>query len=78
MNETRNNMDSQRLEARTRRNTNENYRKQVLTMLAKGERIRGSFDAEVYIQVRRNGRIDIYTSAVDDSLPLSKEILVSL
>ena len=56
---------------------NEGFRKQIQTMQSKGERLRHKFDAEVYIQIRRKGKVYIYTSSMRDNWPLTQECLVS-
>lgn len=72
------NMDSQCLEARINRRLNEGFRKQTCTMLLKGERLRKTFEAEVYIQIRRKGKFYIYTSTTDESWPASRGALVRM
>ena len=60
------------------RRSTENFRRQIRTMLQKGERIRSSFEADVYIQVRRNGKIYIYKSSQEGLWPLNKTALVGI
>lgn len=59
---------------------NENFRRQNLTYAEKGNRLRKDFGADVFILVRRKGKLTIYTSrnSLDDpQWPLRPEEIAS-
>ena len=47
---------------------NENFRRQTLTLAKKGNRLKEAYDADVFILVRRKGKLTVYTSceSLDD------------
>jgi hypothetical protein len=54
----------------------ENFRRQILTFRAKGDTLRGKFGADVFVLVRRKGKLMVYTSrnSLDDpQWPLQPE-----
>ena len=66
----------QRSLSRSKRATNENFRKQKETFLEKANRLKRNFDADCYILIRRNGRFYIYTSTNQPSWPPNPQDLV--
>ncbi|OCK90182.1 uncharacterized protein K441DRAFT_666611 [Cenococcum geophilum 1.58] len=59
----------QRSLPRSKRATNENFRKQKETFLQKANRLKRDYDADCYILIRRNGRFYTYTSIDQPSWP---------
>lgn len=56
----------------------ENFRRQILTFEAKGDKLREDFGADVFVLVRRKGRIRVYTSRKslsDSEWPLPREAI---
>jgi len=47
----------------------EKFRRQILTFEAKGEKLRENFGADVFVLVRRKGRVRVYTSRKSLSNP---------
>ena len=66
----------QRSLSKSKRATNENFRKQKETFLEKANRLKRSFDADCYILIRRSGRFYIYTSIDQPSWPPKPQDLV--
>ena len=56
--------------------SDENFRRQILTFEAKGDKLRENFGADVFVLVRRKGRVRVYTSRKslgDLEWPLQRE-----
>jgi hypothetical protein len=54
----------------------ENFRRQIQTFEAKGDKLRENFGADVFVLVRRKGRVRVYTSRQslgDPEWPLRRE-----
>ena len=63
---------------RTKQLANELFRKQVITLFKKANRLWEKYDAEMYMVARRNGRYYIFTSAERPAWPPDQETLVRL
>jgi hypothetical protein len=66
----------QRSLPRSKRATNENFRKQKETFLQKANRLKRDYDADCYILIRRNGRFYTYTSIDQPLWPPNPQDLV--
>lgn len=56
--------------------SDERFRRQILTFEAKGDKLRENFGADVFVLVRRKGRVRVYTSRKslgDPEWPLRRE-----
>jgi hypothetical protein len=58
----------------------ENFRRQIVTFETKGDTLRGEFGADVFVLVRRKGKLMVYTSRTsldDPQWPLRPEEIVT-